>query len=226
MAWASTRGNARNAHACALRTAPATQHREVGGGTSACHVTKNGMASRPLRLEVWRRPVRPGAWRPAHDVVPSWVTRSSHAVLGLPPAGPLSPALGPRKAPPPGPWRLPPTGIWKRRSQSRPLVMAELCAAYAIGPPDRHGAGAGSRAEASPRQEPPRNPRSGESPCILGPARQASTCGRLHNTPRLSRVSWLPAVLADRNPIPPSAYGRREAEGRSGMPGVRGWRTV
>src|SRR6266545_4014981 len=71
MAWVSTRGNARNAHAY-LRTIRRRSITRFGGGTSACHITKNAMAGRPLRLEGAAPPRPVLRWRPAHDVAPSF----------------------------------------------------------------------------------------------------------------------------------------------------------
>jgi len=152
MAWASTRGNARNAHACALRTAPATQHREAGGrhlglphhqerhGPPAVTARWSGAAPAgptlvdPHTTSPKRRPGPRGA------AVPRWACPSGPVILGL--------ARGRLHRPVPGGWLPPGSGSgdrgpdrWSWLSSARPTPFR---------PPDRHGAGAGGRAEASP----------------------------------------------------------------------------
>src|ERR671924_2317583 len=99
MAWVSTRGNARNAHVH-LRTIRRRSITRFGGGTSACHITKNGMASRPLRLEGAAAPA--GLALVTHTTWPRaspGATRSGVA-LGPVPSRPL--ILDPR---PLAPWK-------------------------------------------------------------------------------------------------------------------------
>src|SRR6266508_4192976 len=95
MAWVSTRGNARNAHAY-LRTIRRRSITRFGGGTSACHITKNARASRPLRLEGAAPPRPVLRWRPAHDVAPSFAR--GHAERRR--SGTCSQQAHPRPSPP------------------------------------------------------------------------------------------------------------------------------
>src|SRR6266508_5415546 len=132
MAWARTRGNAENAHACALRTAPATQHREVRGrhlglphhqerhGQPAVTAGGDRCRRRPWAPTRRRRgpKLRPG---PRGAAVPLWACPCRPVILSLAPVeGCTARSLEAASL-----------RDLERRSRSRPLVVAELCAAYA-----------------------------------------------------------------------------------------------
>jgi hypothetical protein len=150
MAWASTRGNAENAHACALRTAPATQYREVRGRHLGLphHQERHGQPA--VTAGGSGAAVGPGR-RPVDDVAPAapGATRSSRAALGLPQQARHQPRP-PWKAAQPGPWRLPPSGTWSGDRDADHWSWPSSARPTPMRPPDRHGAGAGGRAEASP----------------------------------------------------------------------------
>ena len=124
--------SAENAHACALRTAPATQHREVRGRHLGLphHQERHGQPA--VTAGGSGGAVGPGRPTPRRRGPKLCPRRGGAAVpLGARPSRPRHPrpcSLGGCTA---RSWRLPPSGSWKRRSRFRPLVVAELCAAYA-----------------------------------------------------------------------------------------------